>query len=185
MTLHHSLLPCSCSLKQGVENVFSTTWGRETHPSMPIRCTETSSATGRGHSLSICSHSICKTYCQGVTPSLCPCHSRKHRKQQLQSQQGHREHPCNVTWPHNQPQPGQLEPWDLQHWRSSTGWTEYFPLSACTASDWEGAGCPHCSPPSARDTGRESPAPRGHQQPQTLHRERTDPRESDTSPVWL
>lgn len=143
---------------------------------MSIRCTETSSATGRGHTLQSFNMQDIPPGSNAVIvspPQQEATASISARPQGISLQ-------CVVA---SQPT-GQLQPWNLQHWRSSTGWTKYFPLSACTGSVWEGAGCPHCSLPSARDTEtRESPAPPGHQQTQTLHRQRTIPRESDTSEV--
>lgn len=90
VTLHHSLPPCSCSLERGGGSVFSTWRGRETHPSTPSRCTETSRGTG-GHSLQ--SFNMQDSSARQVTLPLGPCCSGKHRRQQLLSQQGCRERP--------------------------------------------------------------------------------------------
>lgn len=104
-----------------------------------IRCTETSRATGRGHSLQSFNMQDILPRSNAVLVSLPQQEataSISARPQGIYLQ-------CVVA---SQPT-GQLEPWNLQHWRSSTGWTKYFPLSACTGSVWEGAACPHCNPP--------------------------------------
>lgn len=78
-------------LQRGGGSVFSTWRGRETHPSTPSRCTETSRGTEGGHSLQ--SFYMQDIGARQVTLPLGPCCSGKHRRQQLLSQQGCRERP--------------------------------------------------------------------------------------------